>query len=188
MRTSHISKIYIFLFLVFVIGFCCGINLLKYIDNEHIINSVNYMMSNINTINLNFIGIHLFTISILFLCSIFIISLPVNTIYIFYNGISLGFITNIFFVLNGIKGILFSIIYIFFTKTVFIIFLFILLKTLIKISIRIFKYLIFKNKDEVYLIFRLYKKVLLCIGIILTNDITIYFLGNSILKIFSFLM
>ena len=77
--------------------------------------------------------------------------------------------------------------YIMLTKFIYIIFLLILLKTLIKISILIFKYIITNNKDIIYNNIKLYKKALLCITLIFLNDLFIFYCGNNLLHLISFL-
>jgi len=180
--------IIIFLETLFIIGIIFGIILGFRQTNDFKSNIILSMQDIKNTLlnnHINNIISHLLILLFILLSNIFIPLFFLNFIYIFYKGISFGFLIYIFSMSLGIKGFLISILYFLSTN---IVYLFILCLILIKGSIlsrNIISYFIKKDNDTKFYI----QKCFLVIGvfslIILINDITLYFLSNNIInKIF----
>lgn len=127
---------------------------------------------------LNFIFIHIIYISILIMSSFTITCIILFPLYFLYESISLFFNIFIFFRLYKLKGLIFSICYITFTKLIYLILIFILIKTLFNLI----KALSNKNSDEFkYSLTKNIKKAYLIIFLIIINDIFIYLFSNNIL-------
>ena len=93
-----------------------------------------------------------------------------------------------FIIVGGFKGFIFGLIYNIITKLVYLFLLIMLITTLIKISINIINYLVKKNRFYKDKIIVLFKKALMCIILIILNDIILYFIGNNLINIFNFLV
>lgn len=190
MWTSLNKKIYILLTVILVIGIVMGIIFVTSIDEstkEIIFLNINNYFQNINNTNINDIIIHFIILSCMLVLNIVLIGGPVIIFYLFYNGFSLGFIisslTNIF----GLKGLLYSFIYIVITKILFIILLIIFSNNLLKLVKYMIERLVYKKNNNEYIYFYI-KKALIFIIIILINDIILYFGGIKLLNLFNFLL
>ena len=127
-------------------------------------------------------------LSSLLILSIFIIGIPLSIFFIFFNGFSIGFIISSLSSIFGFKGLIYSIIHIIINKFVFLFFLYFLFLAMYKIVLLLIKYWVHKekiNKDE---IIHLFKKIILCLLIIIIYDLILYFLGNKIMNLFNFLI
>ena len=190
MRTSYSKKIYLLLTIIFVIGTICGFLLLRYTNNSYsiqVIEKCSYYLNNVSN-NYYFIIEHIIILSIILVLSLLIIGLPLALLYSFYNGVSCGFIINVLFRIAGFKGILYSFIYIIFTKLIYIVLLIIFLKVIIKISISTTTYFFKKNKNAIININNYYKKALIIFILIIINDILVYLYIHNVLSIFQFLI
>lgn len=190
MWTSLNKKIYLFIGIIFAIGLICGIIFLIYLDEssqELLLLNINEWLQSLDSSNINNIFSHLLIISTLCVLSLFVIGLPLVLFFIFYNGFSIGFmicsLVNIF----GIKGLLYGLVYCVITKGIYLFFLLILILSLIKLSISILKTVlrIDNNKENFALLF---KRIVLCLAIILISDIIIYFGGAKLITLFNFLL
>ncbi len=194
MRTSTKSKSKIFKFLItlVIIGIIVGIILYLNLDSEakkSIINSFTNINTNLKTTNQNNIFFHLIIIIGFVICSLTIILYPLNIFYLFYELVSLGFILASYTHLNGLKGLLYGIIYILLNKAFYLL----ILLYLNIISYRIIKKIInsLLKKDnisvrELYLNY--FSKIIICIIPLFLIDIIIFFFGNKLLSIFQFLL
>ena len=127
-------------------------------------------------------------LSSLLILSIFIIGIPLSIFFIFFNGFSIGFIISSLSSIFGFKGLIYSIIHIIINKFVFLFFLYFLFLAMYKIVLLLIKYWVHKekiNKDE---IIHLFKKIILCLLIIIIYDLILYFFGNKIMNLFNFLI
>lgn len=190
MWTSLNKKIYILLCIILLIGIICGIIFVTSIDEstkEIIFLNINNYFQNITSTKINNIILHLIFLSTIFVLSIFLLGGPIIIFYIFYNGFSIGFIisslTNIF----GLKGLIYSCIYVIISKLLFLIILILLSNTLLKLVKYIIDRFVYKKNNFEYIYFYM-KKSLIFICIAMINDIILYFGGIKLLNLFNFLI
>ena len=126
-------------------------------------------------------------LSSLLILSIFIVGSPLVIFFMFYNGFVIGFSVASLTCIFGLKGLLFGSIYVLVSKGLFLIMLFILSTTYLKISKNIIEKIIYKNKG-IDTIVILIEKVILCIFIVLIIDVMVYFGGAKLINIFNFLI
>lgn len=190
MRTSYNKKSYVFLSIIFVIGILCGLLFLNIIDNEtssNIIQKITYYIES-NSLSTSFILKHIIVLAIIIVFSFFVISIIFSIIYLFYNGLTIGLLISLLYSISGLKGLLYSIIYILIVKTIFIILLLFFISMSMKIGICIFKYFFYKDNDKINKLIRYFKKTLVIYILIIINDIFVYYVGSNILKIFQVLI
>ena len=191
MWTSLNKKLYLILGVIFLIGILVGITFVCFISEESreiIFLNINDFIQSLNNTNLNNIINHLAIISILIILSFFVIGIPLEMFFVFYNGFSIGFIISSLTSIFGIKGFLYSLIYIIITKGIYLFILSIILISLIKISKLIIDKYILKKGNNINSINMYLKKSLVCLGIIFLNDIILYFWGSSLINVFNFLI
>ena len=191
MWTSLNKKFYLFLSIIFVIGLILGIFFLIYLDEaskDILYLNINEWLQEMNNTNINNILLHIVILSSLFLLSIFLIGIPFVLFFAFYNGFSIAFtVTSLTFIF-GIKGLLYGLIYVIITKGIYLFFLSIIIVSLLRLSINILKRIFNKEDVNKEILTLLLKRILICIGIILINDIILYFFGTNIITIFNFLI
>ena len=139
------KNIIIFLSIILVIGLGCGIILGIYqsssfkdlfTDNKLVIKDM--LLNN----DVNNILPHLLTLLFLLISNSLVITYLFSIIYLFYNGLAIGFNIYLLTIIYGFKGILFSILYNIVFKLIFIsLLLFFLIKGLL-ISKQIYLYFI----------------------------------------------
>ena len=139
------KNIIIFLSIILVIGLGCGIILGIYqsssfkdlfTDNKLVIKDM--LLNN----DVNNILPHLLTLLFLLISNSLVITYLFSIIYLFYNGLAIGFNIYLLMIIYGFKGILFSILYNIVFKLIFIsLLLFFLIKGLL-ISKQIYLYFI----------------------------------------------
>ena len=128
------KNIIIFLSIILVIGLGCGIILgiyqsssFKYLftDNKLVIKDM--LLNN----DVNNILPHLLTLLFLLISNSLVITYLFSIIYLFYNGLAIGFNIYLLTIIYGFKGILFSILYNIVFKLIFLsLLLFFLIKGL----------------------------------------------------------
>ena len=191
MWTSNTKKIYIFYTVITIIGLILGLIFLLSLteaNKEIIFLNINEWIQSIKNGHINSIISHIIILSSLFILSLIIIGFPLNIFLNLYNGFSIGFIIASLTTLFGVKGFLYGIIFIIITKAIYLFFSFILTISNSKyciINIKSFFKTFKFNKDHFSI---LCQKNLLCIGIIISYDILLYFIGSKILTIFNFLI
>ena len=121
--------------------------------------------------NINNIVLHIIMLSSMFLLSIFLIGIPFVLFFAFYNGFSVGFTVTSLTSIFGIKGLLYGIIYVIITKGIYLFFLSIIIVSLLRVSLIILKSIFNKENIDKEKLALLLKKNLICIAIILINDI-----------------
>ena len=153
-----------------------------------IFKSITTWKTQVGTIHLNNILMHLMVESLLLVLSSYIVGMPLNVSYILYNGFTIGFTIECLFKSLGFSGLIYGIIYTIITKGIFIMLLIILLITYNNLSTKIYlKYL----KKDFYAekkIDVIIKKSFLIIFLIFINDLIIYIFGGKVLNIFNFLI
>lgn len=176
--------------IILAIGTIVGIVFVIMLDEatkEIIFLNINEMIQNTSGLKINNIFLHLVSLSSLLILSLFIVGAPLNIFFLFYNGFSAGFIITSLTYIFGIKGLLYSIIYLIISKGLFLVALMIFLVTLFKIIKNLIDKIIYKTKGKDLLIV-LCKKALLCLAFILFTDILLYFGGAKLINIFNFLI
>ena len=191
MWTSLNKKVFMFLSIILAIGIISGILFLIFLNEaskELIFLNINEYIQNINNYKINNIFMDIIILSSLIILSLFIIGIPLSIFFVFFNGFSIGFIISSLSSIFSFKGFIYSVIHIIINKFVFLFFLYFLLLALYKITIILIKYWVHKekiNKDE---IIRLFKKIILCLLVIIIYDLLLYFFGNKIINLFNFLI
>ncbi len=191
MWTSLNKKVFIFISIILLIGIISGILFLIFLNEaskELIFLNINEYIQNLNNYKINNIFMDTIILSSLLILSIFIIGIPLSIFFIFFNGFSIGFIISSLSSIFGFKGLIYSIIHIIINKLVFLFFLYFLFLAMYKIVLLLIKYWVHKekiNKDE---IIHLFKKIILCLLIIIIYDLILYFFGNKIMNLFNFLI
>ena len=191
MWTSLNKKFYLFLSIIFVIGLILGVIFLIYLDEaskDILFLNINEWLQGISNSNLNNIVLHIIMLSSMFLLSIFLIGIPFVLFFVFYNGFSVGFTVTSLISIFGIKGLLYGIIYVIITKGIYLFFLSIIIVSLLRVSLIILKSIFNKENIDKEKLALLLKKILICIAIILINDIILYFWGTNLITIFNFLL
>lgn len=191
MWTSLNKKFYLFLSIIFVIGLILGVIFLIYLDEaskDILFLNINEWLQGISNSNINNIVLHIIMLSSMFLLSIFLIGIPFVLFFAFYNGFSVGFTVTSLTSIFSIKGLLYGIIYVIITKGIYLFFLSIIIVSLLRVSLIILKSIFNKENIDKEKLALLLKKNLICIAIILINDIILYFWGTNLITIFNFLL
>lgn len=190
MWTSINKKLYLVMALILGVGIVVGTIFVVMLDEstkEIIFLNINEMVQSFNGFNINNIITHLLILSSLLILSIFIVGSPLVIFFMFYNGFVIGFSVSSLTCIFGIKGLLYGSIYVLVSKGLFLVMLFIISITYLKISKNILEKIIYKNKG-IDTIVVLIEKVILCILIILIIDVIVYFGGAKLINIFNFLI
>ena len=191
MWTSLNKKFYLFLSIIFIIGLILGVIFLIYLDEaskDILFLNINEWLQGISNSNINNIVLHIIMLSSMFLLSIFLIGIPFVLFFVFYNGFSVGFTVTSLTSIFSIKGLLYGIIYVIITKGIYLFFLSIIIVSLLRVSLIILKSIFNKENIDKEKLALLLKKNLICIAIILINDIILYFWGTNLITIFNFLL
>lgn len=189
MWTSINKRIYLILSIFLIIGIISGIVFVILLSesSKEILSSNIIEFFKLNKSSIFILISHLLILSTLLVLSILLIGMPLVIFFILYNGFTLGFIISSITSIFGLKGLLYSIIYILINKMLFIILLIIYSTNLFKIAKTIIDYIILKKKSQD--IFSIYiKRCIIFISIILLNDVILYIWGLKIVNIFNFLI
>ena len=187
MWTSINKKFILFLGIIFSIGIISGIFYFTFLsgnDKNIIMTSITNFFNDLSNIKINFIGIHLVILPLLWFSSLIVIGIPLALFYLFYNGFLIGFTICNFVIVAHFKGFIFGIIYILITKAVYLFFLLIFIISIIRIGIIVLKREKLK-KEKIYI---LGKRALVCFIFIIINDLILYFLGDNLINVFNFLV
>ena len=190
---------YIFLFTIIIIGIVSGIifsNILSYNDKkeiEHVIED--YLLNLKNNENINFISnlINTFSVNFSYLLLIFIFSLSIigvilNPFLLYFKSFIIGFSIGIMINIYSYQGIILGIFSVFPHQFINILMYLFLSFYGIKLSIKLFELLFLKKQFNFSLYIKKYLKVIGVSSIILLIS-TIYetFLGDFVIKVFTFL-
>ena len=190
MWTSLSKKMYLFMVIVLVIGIITGVVFVIMLDEatkEILFLNINAFLQSFGKSNISTLLIHLVILSTLLILSIFLIGGPLVIFFMFYNGFTIGFIISSITCIFGIKGMLFGTIYAIITKLLFLILLVIFSVNLFKIVKCVIDYIVYKkNNKETLSIFM--KRSIVFIGLVMFNDIILYFTGVKLINIFNFLI
>ena len=190
MWTSISKKMYVFMLVILIIGIITGIVFVIMLDEatkEILFLNINEFLQNFSNTNINSGLMHLVILSSLLILSIFLVGGPLLIFYMFYNGFSIGFVVSSITYIFGIKGMLYGSIYILISRLVYIIVLIIFNVNLFKIIKCNIESLVYKksNKESLSVF---YKRSIVFIGIILINDVILYFGGGKLVNLFNFLI
>lgn len=190
MWTSISKKMYVFMLVILIIGIITGIVFVIMLDEatkEILFFNINEFLQNFSNTNINSGLMHLVILSSLLILSIFLVGGPLLIFYMFYNGFSIGFVVSSITYIFGIKGMLYGSIYILISRLVYIIVLIIFNVNLFKIIKCNIDSLVYKksNKESLSVF---YKRSIVFIGIILINDVILYFGGGKLINLFNFLI
>lgn len=190
MWTSISKKMYVFMLIILIIGIITGIVFVIMLDEatkEILFLNINEFLQNFSNTNINSGLMHLVILSSLLILSIFLVGGPLLIFYMFYNGFSIGFVVSSITYIFGIKGMLYGSIYILISRLVYIIVLIIFNVNLFKIIKCNIVSLVYKkgNKESLSVF---YKRSIVFIGIILINDVILYFGGGKLVNLFNFLI
>lgn len=190
MWTSISKKMYVFMLVILIIGIITGIVFVVMLDEatkEILFLNINEFLQNFSNTNINSGLMHLVILSSLLILSIFLVGGPLLIFYMFYNGFSIGFVVSSITYIFGIKGMLYGSIYILISRLVYIIVLIIFNVNLFKIIKCNIDSLVYKksNKESLSVF---YKRSIVFIGIILINDVILYFGGGKLVNLFNFLI
>lgn len=190
MWTSISKKMYVFMLVILIIGIITGIVFVIMLDEatkEILFLNINEFLQNFSNTNINSGLMHLVILSSLLILSIFLVGGPLLIFYMFYNGFSIGFVVSSITYIFGIKGMLYGSIYILISRLVYTIVLIIFNVNLFKIIKCNIDSLVYKksNKESLSVF---YKRSIVFIGIILINDVILYFGGGKLVNLFNFLI
>jgi|GEM_PF-1022779 len=181
-----------FLLCLFLVGIIIGI--IFYIkqsesNKDSIMNSMSFFQSNLETKNINQIINHLIIITIIVVLAFLIIGTPIVVMYLFYEGLTIGFSVAVFHSTYQFKGLVFGLAFNFVTKGIYIILLILFAIKIIDISRNIIGTTIYKNDSSIKTsILKNSKYSLLLLGFILLNDSLLFVFGNKLMAFFSFLI
>ncbi len=176
----------LFLMVLLLIGF--GIGMFLGITNiEALRYSVISYASNMGGSSFNYLYFHFFMVIISVLLSFCLIGVPLLCTIIFYEGMSSGFLLGIFSLTYGLKGLLFSVIFLLITKFIYIFLLIFLFSKCLQIARRMIGRFLYKSNNN-ELLFHLVKGVLVIVIGIIFYDTLLMFTGTKIIQNFSFLL
>lgn len=177
-----------FLLMLFVIGIFIGVYayLIQDTNTKNAINlELTSLLSNLANVKQNSIIYHFITISLMIILSLSVIGLPLVLFYYFYEGISIGFLITSFIKYKKFKGFTYSLIFTGISKLLYIAILTYFLVQSLNYALKILKNIKENKKD---LIIRQLIKCAFTIGICFINDIILYFIGNKLASIFTFII
>ena len=156
--------------------------------NFSVKDNINNTLLEYNNFKYNSILKDLIIASLLLVSSFFIIGIPLSIFYLFYEGLSIGFLINIFWVSFGIKGLIYSSIYLIFNKLLTIMLMIFFVQKQINIGRFVIGIFLYKNENAKDKIIINFKNSLYIIVIILVINIVLYFITPYIFKGLSFLL
>ena len=182
------KKYLLFVLIIMVIGLIAGI-IFFLMQNSDIKNKITTSLLNANNYHYNAIMKDLIICSILLVLSFFVIGLPLGIFYLFYEGLSLGFMLITFLMTYSFKGLIYMLIYILLNKLIPLILMIFFVQKLINIGRLVIGFIIYRKdnyiKDKIILNF---KNSLYILIFILIFNIISYFGSPVILKNLSFLL
>lgn len=146
---------------------------------------LNSFIENMNSTHINIILPSVFAVSLVFISSISIIGNLILIFYLFYEGLTIGFTIGAFIGLYSMKGLLFYLIFIVFTKLISIIVLLYFSSMAFNYSIKFIDSITSKNREAMTraIVYHFYRFLIVLI-ITLVNGFLIYLFGNRIVSLF----
>ena len=178
----------LFVIIVLAIGILVGILYYQFL-NQNMKDNIISTLKTYQTFNYNNTLKDLIIMSLLLITSFFVIGLPFGIFYLFYEGFSLGFLLNIFYITYKFKGIIYFLLHFFINKLLILILLIFFIKRIINISRYTIGYLLYRHDNSIKeKIFNNFKKSLYTIMIVLVINIILYFLSPVIFNNLKFLL
>jgi len=186
------SKVYNLIFFIISVGLSLGLIISLFLNKELISDIYNYFDSFINSYNSNVFSNILYpiiTYFILFLLSLTIIGVFIPFLALFIENMSIGLILGVLLKFNGLKPLLFGIIYFIITKLLYIILLLYLIINFYKFVISFIYALKNKNNTSIYNLYsKIIVKVLFSMLVITIYNLLGIFIIPKIIKLFLFLL
>ena len=182
------KKYLIFVITVVLIGILGGV-LYYHFLNESIQNDITNTLLNTSSFTYNGTIKDLIIMSLLLVLSFLIIGSPLAIFYLFYEGVAIGFLLNIFFATFKLKGLIYILIYLLINKVISLFVMLFFIYKIINISRLLIGLLIYKNNDNIKNKIILYfKNALYLLVIMLIINLILYFVSPYILKYLNFLL
>lgn len=181
---KYSKKVLILLFISFIIGFFLAHKL----NNLDLLNELKNISYLLETNHFNLIFHHIFLICFLSILIFLFLAKIIIPLYFIIEFSSIFFNIFTFIKVFHFKGLIFSLIYNFSLKFLYLIFIFIFLKKLLNIFYIITKSIKNNKIIDKNLLKDNLKYLFLCFILILLNDILIYFYGTKILLEFIFIL
>lgn len=182
------KKYLLFVFVVLIIGLITGI-LFFLVQNSTVKTEIINSLSNTNNYHYNAIMKDLIICSILLVLSFFVIGIPISIFYLFYEGLSLGFMLITFLMTYSFKGLIYMLIYIFLNKLIPLILMIFFIQKLINIGRLVIGFIIYRKdnyiKEKIILNF---KNALYILIFILICNVISYFVSPLIFQNLTFLL
>ena len=176
----------IFLGVLFLFGILVGLYLgISHIEvlKEHVL----YYVSHIADQTYNYLFFHFFVLVLGLVLSFFGIGIPFLCTLIFYEGMSVGFLTEIFSLTYGFSGFLFSFLFLLITKFFYLGCLFFFFSKCLRIARKMIGKYIYKT-DPSLLIAHLLKGSLVILSFVIVYDSFLWLSGDKILPLFKVLL
>ncbi len=182
------KKYLIFALVIVLIGLIVGI-IYYNMQSSNIKENIIYTLSSYGSFKYNAILKDLIITSLLLVSSFLIIGLPLSLFYLFYEGLSIGFLISIFLSAFKIKGLIYIVIYLLFNKILTLIIMIFFIKKIIDIARLSIGYIIYK-KDSIIKekIMSSFISSLSYIIILLIINICLYFISIPLFNKLTFLL
>ncbi len=182
------KKYLLFVITLIALGILAGVLYYYFLESqtkEEVLNTI----SNFNNFRYNAILKDLTIMSLLLISSFFIIGIPFSFFYLFYEGISFGFLLNIFYLTFKIKGIIYILIYFIINKFLTLLLMFIFILKCTRISRYMVGAIIYPKETPIKeKIFNSFKSNLYVIVFIFIINVILYFTTPFIFNKLTFLI
>lgn len=173
------KSLFLFISILFLFGLVTGI-LFYFKQEASVKETISLSLANLfqnNVFTIKNVFYH-FIILVVICSTLFcFIGVPLLILYIFFEGITIGFILPIFFALFKINALLYFLLYFILVKFLFVFFLFLLF---VKSFYYLKTYLLCLKRKN-YDFMKNLKYIVILIFIILLNDLFVFFVSNRIL-------
>ena len=182
------KKYLIFMLSIVLIGLIVGI--IYYISQSiDVKNRIISIISNYDSFKYNAIFKDLIIMSILLVSSFLVIGIPLALFYLFYEGVSIGFLISIFLASFKIKGLIYLLLFLLVNKCLSFLLIFLFIQKIINIGRYVIGLIIYKNETVIKeKVIQNFISSLSYIIIIFILNIFLYFLSSFLFKHLSFLL
>lgn len=182
----------LFMLILLVIGIVSGVIYYHKQDASNLLHMeevMNSFIEHLKNSHMNFILSHGIFGMIILLSSITILLLPVSLFFVFYEGMSIGFGVASFTAKFHMKGFFFGTIFQMISKFFYIVLLLFLLWEAIYLARMVLGCLLYRKDTEIKMHFLFHlKRFFVFFFLILLHDILLYFIGNRLALLFSWLI
>jgi len=185
---SQHKKHFIFALIVILVGFLSGIIYYILLNEETKLN-ISYTIINYTNFKNNAIIKDLIIMSSLLVTSFFIIGLPLSIFYLFYEGLSYGFLISIFMHNFGISGLIYGSLFFVINEFLILLLIIFFIKKLINITRFIIGGIIYKGDYLIKnkLLNNIYNALYIIVFVLIIN-IILYFISPKIFDNLIFLL